>query len=114
ELCTMHLYPIDGAVHDVDEKDMAFSYRDVTWSRVIVGVDSDPTNNDEIRAWAKDYWEQLHPFSAGGAYVNFMMDEGEDRVRATYRGNFDRLQRVKARYDPTNFFHVNQNITPKS
>jgi hypothetical protein len=114
ELCTMHLYPIDGAVHDVDEKDTAFSYRDVTWSRVIVGVDSDPTNNDEICAWAKDYWEQLHPFSAGGAYVNFMMDEGEDRVRATYRGNFDRLQRVKARYDPTNFFHVNQNITPAS
>jgi FAD/FMN-containing dehydrogenase len=63
-------------------------------------------------AWARDYWEALHPYSAGGAYLNFIMDEGEDRVRASYRENYDRLVAIKNRYDPTNLFRVNQNIKP--
>jgi FAD/FMN-containing dehydrogenase len=50
--------------------------------------------------------------SAGGAYVNFMMDEGQERVRATYRDNYDRLASVKAQYDPDNVLRVNQNIQP--
>ena len=54
----------------------------------------------------------MHPYGAGGAYVNFMMEEGEDRIRATYRGNYDRLAAIKAKYDPGNFFNVNQNIRP--
>jgi len=112
ELCTMHLYPIDGAVHEVDRKDTAFSFRDVNWSRVIVGVDADPANADRIRDWARQYWEALHPHSAGGGYVNFMMEEGAERIQATYRDNYARLQQVKAEYDPENFFHVNQNIEP--
>jgi FAD/FMN-containing dehydrogenase len=48
----------------------------------------------------------------GGAYVNFMMDEGQERVRATYRDNYDRLARIKRAYDPANLFHVNQNVRP--
>lgn len=113
ELCTMHLYPINGAVHDVDRRDTAFSFRDVTFSRVIVGVDPDPANAGRISQWARDYWEALHPHSAGGGYVNFMMEEGQDRIRATYRDNYERLAAVKKRYDPDNLFHVNQNIQPK-
>ena len=62
--------------------------------------------------WAVRYWEALHPTSAGGAYVNFMMDEGTDRVRASYGRNYDRLARIKASYDPGNFFRTNQNIKP--
>lgn len=112
ELCTMHLYPINGSVHDVGKNDTAFSYRDVTWSRVIVGVDKDPANADRITEWAREYWKALHPLSAGGGYVNFMMEEGEDRIRATYRDNYDRLVKVKSKYDPGNLFHVNQNIQP--
>jgi len=79
---------------------------------VIVGVDPDPANRERITDWAKAYYDGLHPFGAGGAYVNFMMEEGEDRIRATYRENYDRLAAVKARYDPENFFRVNQNIKP--
>jgi len=109
---TMHLYPIDGAPHDADAGDTAFSYRDATWAGVIAGVDPDPANLPLIREWAVDYWDALHPHSAGGAYVNFMMDEGDARVRATYRDNYERLARVKAQYDPDNFFRVNQNIPP--
>ena len=108
----MHLYPINGAAHQPSNKDTAFSYRDANWAEVIVGVDPDPANNDKIIPWTKDYWDALHPYSAGGAYVNFMMDEGQERVRATYRGNYDRLVVVKDKYDPTNFFRVNQNIKP--
>ncbi len=112
ELCTMHLYPINGAVHNVGRADTAFSYRDMTWSCVIVGVDRDPANAGMISRWAKEYWSALHPHTAGGGYVNFMMEEGQDRIRATYRDNYQRLVAVKQKYDPDNLFHVNQNIRP--
>jgi len=109
---TMHLYPINGAASRVKNAATPWSYRDATWASVIVGVDLDPANKEKISAWARDYWSALHPYSAGGAYVNFMMDEGEDRVRATYGKNYARLAKIKKRYDPTNLFRVNQNIKP--
>src|SRR5581483_3815018 len=97
---TMHLYPVNGKVNRVGEGDTAFSHRDSVWSEVIVGVDPDPTNAGKITEWARNYYDALHPFGAGGAYLNFMMEEGEDRIRATYRGNYDRLAKIKAKYDP--------------
>jgi hypothetical protein len=111
---TMHLYPIDGAVHDVGESDTAWAYRNAGWAQVMVGVDPDPASAEALKSWTIDYWEALHPYSAGGAYVNFMMDEGQERVRATYRQNYDRLAAIKKTYDPDNVFHVNQNIRPAS
>jgi FAD/FMN-containing dehydrogenase len=111
---TMHMYPIDGATSRVPEAATAFAYRDGGWAGVIVGVDPDPANAGRISQWAKDYWQELHPTSAGGGYVNFLMDEGQDRVRAAYRGNYDRLAQIKERYDPDNVFHINQNIQPGS
>jgi FAD/FMN-containing dehydrogenase len=109
---TMHMYPVGGAAARVPTDATAFAYRSGGWIAVIVGVDPDPSNAPLISRWAQDYWEELHPVSAGGSYVNFLMDEGLDRVRASYRGNYDRLRQVKRRYDPTNLFHVNQNIPP--
>jgi FAD/FMN-containing dehydrogenase len=111
---TMHIYPINGAAHHVGAQDTAFSYRDANFAEVIVGVDPDPANNERMIAWARDYWRALHPHSAGGAYINMIMDEGEDTVKAAYRDNYGRLARIKATYDPTNLFRVNQNITPAS
>jgi hypothetical protein len=110
---TTHLYPVDGAVHKRKAGDSAFGYRDANWAQVIVGVDPDPANKEKLTTWAKEYWEEIHPFSSGGAYVNFMMEEGQDRVKASYRQNYDKLTVVKAKYDPDNFFRVNQNILPK-
>ncbi|HKA98057.1 MAG TPA: FAD-binding oxidoreductase [Streptosporangiaceae bacterium] len=110
----MHLYPIDGAASRVPAGATAFAYRDGGWAGVIVGVDPDPANSERIARWAQDYWADLHPTSPGGAYINFMMAEGEDRIMASYRGNYDRLAQVKRRYDPANVFHVNQNIKPAS
>jgi len=111
---TVHMYPIDGAAHAVGADDTAFSYRDANWAQVIVGVDPDPKNCGPITSWARDYWEAIHPHSAGGAYINFMMEEGDERIHATYRGNYERLAKIKRRYDPENLFRVNQNIPPAS
>lgn len=109
----MHLYPIDGAVNRVGADETAWAYRDVNFSQIIVGVDPDPASAPAIKQWAVDYWEATHEHSAGGAYSNFMMDdEGQDRVRATYGANYDRLAQIKAIYDPQNVFRINQNIRP--
>jgi FAD/FMN-containing dehydrogenase len=62
--------------------------------------------------WARDYWDALHPYNQHGGYINFMMEEGTDRIKNTYGGNYERLREVKATYDPDNFFHINQNIEP--
>jgi FAD/FMN-containing dehydrogenase len=107
---TMHLYPINGAAGRVKRGATAWWHRDANWTEVIVGVDPDPAKKEEISAWAKEYWSALHPYSAGGAYINFMMDEGEERIRATYGKNYKRLAKIKKRYDPGNLFRVNQNI----
>jgi FAD/FMN-containing dehydrogenase len=112
---TMHLYPIDGAAGRVAPDATPWDYRDAKWGSVIVGVSDDPADNQRMTAWARDYWAALHPYSAGGAYVNMMMDagdEGADRVRASYRDSYDRLATIKAQYDPGNLFRVNQNIKP--
>lgn len=112
ELSLMHLYPIDGAVHDVASTETAWNFRDATWSMVIAGIDPEPRNAQNLTNWAQTYWKAVHPYTLGGAYVNFMMDEGEDRVRATYGDNHERLVAVKRKHDPTNRFRVNQNIRP--
>jgi len=109
---TMHLYPINGAVHRISPGDTAFSFRDANFAEVIVGVDPDPANNERMIQWARDYWMALHPYSAGGGYINMMMDEGAENVKAAYRDNYARLAQIKAKYDPSNLFHVNQNIKP--
>ncbi len=109
---TTHLYPIDGTVHDVKSEDTAWAKRDVRWSQVIVGVDPDSENADKVTKWCKDYYDGLIPHAEEGAYVNFMMEEGESRIKASYGDNYKRLAEIKAKYDPDNFFHVNQNIKP--
>ncbi len=113
-LSQMHMYPISGAAGRVGKDETPWAYRDAKYAGVIVGVDPDPANADKITKWCKDYWEALHPYSSGGAYSNFMMDEGQERVQASYKHNYDRLTRIKKQYDPNNFFKVNQNIKPSN
>jgi FAD/FMN-containing dehydrogenase len=109
----MHLYPIDGAVHLRGKSDTAWNCRDATWSMVIAAIDPDPAQAGALKSWAKGYWEAVHPYNLDGAYPNFMMeDEGEARLRATYGDNYPKLAALKAKFDPTNLFHVNQNVRP--
>lgn len=108
----MHLYPINGAASRVPNEDTAWNYRNATWSMVIAGIAPDPADKQLITDFARNYWNDLHPHGAGGAYINFMMEEGDDRVKSTYGANYERLARIKRKYDPQNLFCVNQNIKP--
>ena len=114
ELSLMHLYPIDGAVHDVAPDATAWGARRARWSMVIAGIDPDPAKAPELKRWASAYWAAVHKHNPhGGGYINFMMDdEGETRLRAAYGANYGRLVAAKRKYDPTNLFRVNQNIQP--
>jgi len=111
-LSTMHLYPISGAASRVGTEDTPWAYRNAKYAGVYGGIDPDPKNADKITKWCKEYYEALHPYSSGGAYSNFMMDEGQERVEASYKHNYKRLAKIKRTYDPNNLFRVNQNIKP--
>src|SRR5207237_9119649 len=88
-------------------------YREPSLAQVTLGVGPDPANNEKAIPWTKSYYDALHRYSAGGAYVNFLMvDEGAGRVKATYGDNYERLVAIKDKYDPDNLFRVNQNIKP--
>jgi FAD/FMN-containing dehydrogenase len=111
----MHIYPVSGAAHRMKPTDTAWSYRDAQYVHVIAAMYDNDADTEGNRAWVRQYWNALHPLSAGGAYVNFLMDaanEDEGRVAASYRDNYERLAAVKAIYDPNNLFSVNQTITP--
>ncbi|WEK05368.1 MAG: FAD-binding oxidoreductase [Candidatus Devosia phytovorans] len=111
--CLMHLYPIDGAVHDKGAEDTAWNCRDANWSMVIAAIATDPGKAGALKQWARGYWQGVHPFDLDGGYLNFMMDdEGEGRLRASYGENYPKLASLKAKFDPNNLFRVNQNVAP--
>jgi len=110
----VHLYPIDGAVQRVGAQDTAFAYRDVGFSPVIAGMWEDPADNERNIAWVRSYYDALQPYAAEGGYINFMDGDDQGRIEDNYKGNYRRLAEVKAKYDPGNLFHLNQNIRPAS
>lgn len=107
-----HYYPIDGAVHRVAPDATAFAYRDEDFAPSIAGFWSDPADGDRTMEWVRDYWTALHPFGAGGGYINFMDADDAARTVDNYGGNWARLRQIKAKWDPDNLFHVNHNIPP--
>jgi FAD/FMN-containing dehydrogenase len=110
---TMHMYPVNGAVHRVAADETAFAYRDAKYSPVIAGMWPDPADNDANIAWVRDYYEAIHPYSGiEGGYVNFMADDDAGRVTQNYGPNYERLRSIKRAWDPDNVFHLNQNIAP--
>ena len=112
---TMHLYPINGAVHRVGPSDTAFGHRDKQFAAVVAGMWPDPADNEANTKWVRDYYAAIHPHSGSeGGYINFMAEDDDHRVEANYGANYDRLVEVKTKYDPDNLFHVNQNIPPRN
>ncbi|WP_030956581.1 FAD-binding oxidoreductase [Streptomyces sp. NRRL S-378] len=109
---TVHIYPINGACHRVGPDETAFAYRDANFATVIAGMWPDPADNEANIAWVRDYYEATAPHSEEGGYINFMAEDDQSRIRANYKGNYDRLAEVKRTYDPGNLFHLNQNIQP--
>ena len=112
-MSTTHLYLIDGKAHDVGNNDTAWANRDARWAQVMPGIDFEAKNAELITDWSRSFYDAMKPYaSSENGYVNFMMDDGEEKVKGTYGANFERLVAVKRKYDPDNFFHVNQNIKP--
>ncbi|SEF11227.1 FAD-binding oxidoreductase [Jiangella alba] len=109
---TMHIYPINGAVHRVAPDATAFGHREASFATVIAGMWPDPAQNDANIGWVRDYYAATAPHSEEGGYVNFMAADDQNRVAANYGGNYERLRAVKRVYDPDNVFHLNQNIAP--
>jgi FAD/FMN-containing dehydrogenase len=109
---TIHIYPINGAVHRVGPDQTAFAYRDANFATVIAGMWPDPTQNKANIQWVRDYYDATAPHSESGGYINFMAEDDQGRIKDNYRGNYQRLVDVKRKYDPNNLFHVNQNIKP--
>ena len=109
----MHLHPINGAAQRVGADETAFGHRDKNFSPVVVGIWSDPADNEANIEWVKDYYAAIHAHSGSdGGYVNFMSSDDDHRAPANYGANYQRLAGVKATYDPDNLFHINQNIVP--
>ena len=109
-------FHLGGAVSRIDEEATAYSHRDASYSLIIQSAWIDPNESEKHIQWTRAFWNALQPFSSGGAYVNFQSrDEGEDRVKDTYgSAKYERLTKLKKKYDPLNFFRLNQNIKPTS
>jgi len=112
-LSQVHLQHLEGAVSRVGESDMAFSHRDAACVLNIVSKWKNPLESEKHIQWTRDFEVAMRPFSTGGVYVNFLGEEGEDRVKAAYGPvKYDRLVALKNKYDSTNFFRMNQNVKP--
>ncbi len=109
---TMHIYPINGACHDATADSTAFAYRDANFATVIAGMWPDEKDDERNIGWVKNYYDATAPHSEDGGYINFMADDDQGRIRANYKGNYDRLAAIKRTYDPGNLFRHNQNIAP--
>jgi FAD/FMN-containing dehydrogenase len=107
-----HFYAINGAVQRVPKDATAFPYRDADIAAVIAGMWEDPAHNEANVRWVREYSTALHEHSSGGAYINFMDADDQSRIKDNYAGNYERLASIKAKYDPDNLFHINQNIKP--
>ncbi len=103
---------LGGAVSRVGPQDTAFGHRDAQHSLLVLRMWQDPAESEDNIDWARRCYRTAEPFLEEGVYVNYLGDEGEARVRAAYGANYERLAALKHKYDPTNFFRLNQNIKP--
>jgi FAD/FMN-containing dehydrogenase len=101
-----------GAVARVATEATAFSHRNSPHNLLILSLWIDPSQKDRIVRWVRESWNAMRQFTGAGVYVNALADDGEGRIREAYGPNYERLRTIKRRYDPDNFFRLNQNIEP--
>jgi hypothetical protein len=107
------IFHLGGAVGRQDPEGSAFEDRRAAHAVNIDAVWSEPARAPACIAWTQELWEAVRPYSTGRVYVNFLGDEGQNRVRAAYgEAKYERLRALKREHDPTNFFRLNQNIRP--
>jgi FAD/FMN-containing dehydrogenase len=109
---TTHIYPINGAAHDVGPDDTAFGHRDAKYATVIAGMWPDPAQNEANIRWVKDFYAALAPHSERGGYINFAAGDDADKIEANFGRSFNKLRKIKGKYDPKNRFRINQNVKP--
>jgi len=105
---------VGGAIARVAASATPYANRDARYDCFPISIWDAPSDEGPAVQWARDMWNAVKPFSTGGVYANNLGDEGEDRVRAAYGENYARLAALKAKYDPANFFRLNQNIRPSA
>jgi FAD/FMN-containing dehydrogenase len=110
--CSTSLILLGGAIARVGETDTAYSGRDALFNFSIDNAWEDPAQDAQQIAWSQSFYEAMTPHLSGGAYLNFVSEEPADKVRQAYGANYERLAALKDTYDPTNLFHMNQNIKP--
>lgn len=103
---------LGGAVGRVRPEDTAFAHRGAQHSLLVLRMWQDPADSGDSIDWARRCYQTVEPFLEGSVYVNYLGDEGEARTMAAYGGNYRQLRAIKKKYDPTNFFHLNQNLKP--
>lgn len=108
------LQQVGGAICRVPVSDTAYAGRDAAYDCFPIAIWDEQSRDDANIGWVRDVWAALRPFSTGAVYVNNLGDEGQDRVKAAYGPNYRRLVELKNKYDPTNAFHLNQNIRPNA
>jgi FAD/FMN-containing dehydrogenase len=103
---------LGGAITRRAPESTAFRQRQFPYSLLVLRMWQNPAEDEENFAWSRSFYRAVEPFLAPSAYVNYLGEEGDERIRAAYGGNYDRLEAIKTKYDPTNFFRANQNINP--
>jgi FAD/FMN-containing dehydrogenase len=110
--CAFFLEEFHGAVCRVSPSETAFHHREQGYNLGIFAMWEDPAAERATTEWGRGFWKAMRPFAKDAVYSNYLQDEGDDRARAAYGGNYSRLARLKSKYDPSNFFRANQNIHP--
>jgi FAD/FMN-containing dehydrogenase len=112
ELCVLLIEDFHGAVTRIDATATAYPHREPGHNLVVISQWTDPADTDACIAWSRATFEALAPYIADRSYTNYLPADDHDRVRHAYGVNYERLVELKRRYDPDNFFHLNQNIDP--
>jgi FAD/FMN-containing dehydrogenase len=114
EYTTIIIQPLGGQVHRVAESNSAMGWRKAKWALHILGMWEDPAQDAEQTAWVRNLAEAAAKWEQKGTYLNYLMDEGDQRVKDSFGPNYPRMVELKNNYDPTNLFCFNQNIKPSA
>jgi FAD/FMN-containing dehydrogenase len=112
--CEIFIGTIGGATGRVAPDAMAYSARDANYVMNVHGRWETAAEDAGCIAWAREFFERSKPFATGNVYINFLTEEETDRIASAYGSNYERLTKIKAKYDPDNLFRMNQNIKPKA
>lgn len=109
--CQLNVFGLQGAIAKVGEDDTAYSNRDAAFNFSIDNIWEDPSENEAQIKWSRDFFAEIQPHLSG-VYLNFIGDEGQERVKESFGAKYSKLSDLKKKYDPTNLFRLNQNISP--